>query len=61
MEFGTVLVLLLGLMVGAAVVGLATRSRLRQRDAFQALAAEALRLYPLATSLSRPSALPNET
>ncbi len=43
MDFATVLMLLLGLVVGAAVVGLATRSRLRQRDAFQALAAEALR------------------
>jgi DNA recombination protein RmuC len=43
MDAGTILVLLLGLVVGAAVVGLATRSRLRQRDAFQALAAEALR------------------
>ncbi len=43
MDFGTVLMLLLGLVVGAVVVGLATRSRLRQRDAFQALAAEALR------------------
>ena len=43
MDFGIVVVLLLGLVVGAAVVGLATRSRLRQRDAFQALAAEALR------------------
>ena len=43
MDFGTVWVLLLGLLAGAAVVGLATRSRLRHRDAFQALAAEALR------------------
>ena len=43
MDAGTILVLLLGLGVGAAVVGLATRSRLRHRDAFQALAAEALR------------------
>jgi DNA recombination protein RmuC len=43
MDAGIVVVLLLGLLVGAAVVGLATRSRLRQRDAFQALAAEALR------------------
>ncbi|MDH3212893.1 MAG: DNA recombination protein RmuC, partial [Myxococcales bacterium] len=43
MDVATVLVLLLGLVVGAAVVGLATRARLRQRDAFQALAAEALR------------------
>jgi DNA recombination protein RmuC len=51
MDFGTVLVLVIGLLVGAVVAGLAARGRLRQRereegrlrDAFQAVAAEALR------------------